>query len=152
MDWLTPKLDPRRIVYIGLRDVEEAERRILNDLNISAYYMSDVDDKGIKEVVNEALQHVDPEGVRNIHLSFDIDALDPSEATATGTPVRGGLTLREGLQLCDMLQKTGRLQALDMVEVNPQLGNALEVKTTVESAALLIYSALGLRDIVSFHT
>jgi len=152
MDWIKPKLDPRRIVYIGLRDVEESERKILRDLKISTYYMSDVDNMGMKEVVNEALEHVDPEGIRKIHLSFDIDALDPSEASATGTPVRGGLSLREGMFLCDMLHKTGRLQALDMVEVNPKLGNSQDVKTTVESAALLIYSALGLRNIVSFHT
>ena len=84
MDWIKPKLDPRRIVYIGLRDVEESERKILRDLKISTYYMSDVDNMGMKEVVNEALEHVDPEGIRKIHLSFDIDALDPSEASATG--------------------------------------------------------------------
>ena len=152
MDWITPRLDPARIVYIGLRDVEEAERSILTRLNIAAYYMSDIDRLGISNVISEALEKMDPDGRRKIHLSFDIDALDPSEASATGTPVRGGLTLREGMTVCDLIQRTGRLSAMDIVEVNPRLGDTVEVKKTVDSAALLIYSALGLRDTVSFHS
>jgi len=152
MDWIKPRLDPRRIVYIGLRDVEEEERKILQKFNIPAYFMSDIDNLGINDVVREALEKVDATGSNNIHLSFDIDALDPVEASATGTPVRGGLTLREGMHLCDMIQRTGRLTAMDLVEVNPRLGGHLEAQKTVESAVLLIYSALGLRDIVSFHT
>ena len=95
---------------------------------------------------------VTPESNKNIHLSFDIDALDPCEASATGTPVRGGLTLREGMLLCDMVHNTGRLVAMDMVEVNPRLGNTQQVNTTVESASFIIYSALGLRNTISFHT
>ena len=152
MDWIRPCLDPRRIVYIGLRDVEEAERQILQKLNIPAYFMSDIDKLGINDVVKEALDTVDETGTSKIHLSFDIDALDPMEASATGTPVRGGLTLREGMHICDMIQRTGRLTAMDLVEVNPRLGGHLEAQRTVESAALLVYSALGLRDIVSFHS
>ena len=152
MDWITPGLDTSRLVYIGLRDVEEEERKILEKLSITAYYMSDVDRLGINHVVSEALTRLDKSGTRNIHLSFDIDALDPVEASATGTPVRGGLSLREGMTVCDMIQRTGRLSAMDLVEINPRLGDEREVMKTVESAQLLIYSALGLRDIVSFHT
>ena len=152
MDWITPRLDTSRLVYIGLRDVEEEERKILEKLSITAYYMSDVDRLGINHVVSEALTRLDKSGTRNIHLSFDIDALDPVEASATGTPVRGGLSLREGMTVCDMIQRTGRLSAMDLVEINPRLGDEREVMKTVESAQLLIYSTLGLRDIVSFHT
>lgn len=152
MDWMTPRLDPSRIVYIGLRDVEDEERNILKRLNISAYYMSDIDRMGITNIVSETLIHLDKTGTKNIHLSFDIDALDPQDASATGTPVRGGLTLREGMTLCEMLHRTGRLRSMDLVEVNPRLGDKTEVATTVESANFLIYSALGLRNLVSFHT
>ena len=151
MDWITPRLKPSRIAYIGLRDVEEAERSILRDLNIPSFFMSDIDRLGVCNVVTEALRRIDPDGCRNIHLSFDIDALDPSDASATGTPVRGGLSLREGMAVCDMISSTGRLTAVDLVEVNPRLGDRDEVQRTVESASLLIYSVLGLRDLVSFH-
>ena len=151
MNWITARLKPSRIAYIGLRDVEEAERNVLRALNIPSFFMSDIDRLGVSDVVTEALRRIDPDGCRNIHLSFDIDALDPCDASATGTPVRGGLSLREGMTVCDMIHRTGRLTAMDLVEVNPRLGGCDEVKKTVESASLLIFSALGLRDLVSFH-
>jgi len=152
LSWLQPRLKAARLVYIGLRDVEREERRALERLNIPAYFMSDVDRLGLTRVVEDSLQRVDSEASRRIHLSFDIDALDPSEAPATGTPVRGGLTLREGMTLCDMLHSTGRLQAVDLVEINPLLVTRQhEVDRTVQAALHLIYSALGLRDVVSFH-
>merc|ERR1719318_510584 len=80
LKWLKPQLLPSRLVYIGLRDVEEEEKNILQNLNIAAFYMSDVDALGIAKVVEEALARVDPLEKRNIHLSFDIDALDPEDA------------------------------------------------------------------------
>ena len=104
------------------------------------------------QVTKRAIRAINPNNDRPLHVSFDIDALDPSEASATGTPVRGGLTLREGMTVCDLIQRTGRLSAMDIVEVNPRLGDTVEVQKTVDSAALLIYSALGLRDTVSFHS
>lgn len=88
LSWLQPRLEADRLVYIGLRDVEREERRALERLNIPAYFMSDVDRLGLTRVVEDSLQRVDSEASRRIHLSFDIDALDPSEAPATGTPVR----------------------------------------------------------------
>ena len=147
MSWLTPKLSPSRLVYVGLRDVDENEREILEDLNIKTFYMADVDRLGIVKVVQEALESVDPHGERNIHLSFDIDALDPADAPATGTVVRGGLTLREGLTLCDMIHRTGRLKAVDLVEVNPSLAsNQLDAAKTVNAANNILLAALGLRN------
>merc|ERR1712183_19897 len=107
----------------------------------------DVDKLGIVNVVNEALAIVDPREERNIHLSFDIDVLDPDEAPATGTAVRGGLTLREGLTLCDIVHSTGRLRAVDMVEVNPKLGSDMkDVATTVNAANNIILAAMGHRS------
>jgi len=147
LSWLTPRLSPSRLVYIGLRDVEEKEKEILRNLNISAFYMADVDRNGIVKVVEEALARVDPLGKRNIHLSFDIDALDPADAPATGTAVRGGLTLREGLTLCDMVNSTGRLQVVDMVEVNPSLATDIKAASrTVNAANNILLAALGYRN------
>lgn len=134
-------------MYVGLRDVEEREREVLIELGITAFYMADVDRLGIVKVVEEALASVDPLGNRNIHLSFDIDALDPVEAPATGTAVRGGLTMREGLTLCDMVYRTGRLKAVDMVEVNPGLASNLgEATRTVNAANNILLAALGFRN------
>jgi len=147
LSWLTPMLSPSQLVYVGLRDVDEKEQEILENLNIKAFYMQDVDRLGIEKVVKEALDSVDPHGERNIHLSFDIDALDPMDAPATGTPVRGGLTLREGLTLCDLVYRTGRLKAVDMVEVNPSLANSdTEKARTVTAANNILLAALGFRN------
>jgi arginase len=127
--------------------VEEEEKKTLKNLNIAAFYMADVDRLGIVKVVEEALAGVDPLGKRNIHLSFDIDALDPADAPATGTAVRGGLTLREGLTLCDMVNSTGRLRAMDLVEVNTSLASEKEdANRTVNAANNIILAAMGFRS------
>ena len=86
-DWVKPILRPSRIVYIGLRDVDAGEKRILRDNGIKAFSMHEVDKYGIGTVVEMALDHVNPKRDLPIHLSFDVDALDPSVAPSTGTPV-----------------------------------------------------------------
>lgn len=85
--WIQTILKPERLVYIGLRDVDSGEKKILREHNIKAFSMHDVDRYGIGKVVDMALDHVNPDRDRPIHLSFDVDALDPSVAPATGTPV-----------------------------------------------------------------
>ena len=85
--WVKPILKPHRIVYIGLRDVDAGEKRILRENHIKAFSMHEVDRYGIGRVVEMALDHVNPGRDRPIHLSFDVDALDPSVAPSTGTPV-----------------------------------------------------------------
>jgi arginase len=86
--WCKPLLKPERIVYIGLRDVDAGEKRLLKEQNIKAFSMHEVDKYGIGKVVEMALDHVNPDRDRPIHLSFDVDALDPTVAPSTGTPVR----------------------------------------------------------------
>ncbi|KAG6877728.1 hypothetical protein C0993_004545 [Termitomyces sp. T159_Od127] len=85
--WVKPLLKADRLVYIGLRDVDAGEKRILREKNIKAFSMHEVDKYGIGKVVEMALDHVNPNRDRPIHLSFDVDALDPSVAPSTGTPV-----------------------------------------------------------------
>jgi len=131
--WIKPLLTPDRIVYIGLRDVDPGEKRILREHNIKGFSMHEVDKYGIGKVVQMALDHVNPGRHRPIHLSFDVDALDPSVAPSTGTPVsivfknhpiailtigyqvRGGLTFREGHYICEEIAETGLLVALDLM-------------------------------------
>ena len=85
--WVQPILRPERLVYIGLRDVDPGEKKILREYNIKAFSMHEVDKYGIGKVVDMALDHINPKRDRPIHLSFDVDALDPSVAPSTGTPV-----------------------------------------------------------------
>lgn len=130
--WVPPVLDPSRIVYIGLRDVDSGEKRILKEQGIKAFSMHEVDRWGIGRVVEMALEHVNPKRDRPVHLSFDVDALDPSVAPSTGTPVRGGLTFREGHYICEAIYETGLLVALDLM-VNPHLLPLNSLLTVVDA-------------------
>lgn len=140
--WLKPehKLSHKKLVYIGLRDVDAAEKRILRDNGIKAFSMHDIDRHGIGRVMEMALAHIGTD--TPIHLSFDVDALDPMWAPSTGTPVRGGLTLREGDYICECVHETGSLIAVDLVEVNPQLMEH-GAQETVRAGCSLVRCALG---------
>lgn len=145
--WLPnpPLNSPRRLVYIGLRDVDAGERKILRDLNIKAFTMHHVDKFGIGKVMEMALDYLNDDTSRRdrpIHLSFDVDALDPSVAPSTGTPVRGGLTFREGHYICETVAETGALVAMDIVEVNPSLEEHA-AEQTIAVGCSLVRSALG---------
>ncbi|KAJ3043832.1 Arginase, catabolizes arginine to ornithine and urea, partial [Rhizophlyctis rosea] len=128
--WLKPCLPTSRIVFIGLRDVDAGEKKLLKQHNIKAYSMSDVDKHGIGNIMEMALDYLGRECP--LHLSFDVDALDPTVAPATGTPVRGGLTFREGHYICESVAETGRLVAVDLMEVNPTLGDQASLIQTVQ--------------------
>lgn len=133
-------VSPARVVYIGLRDVEEGEQAIIDALGMREYPMHTVRkrNRDIAGIIAEALQAVDPEGRRPIHCSFDVDGLDPLYAPSTGTAVQDGLTLDEGVEIVSLLRDTGRLFAMDLVEVNPALGTEQDVVTTLASAGRLI--------------
>uniref|UniRef100_A0A0B6ZSF2 Arginase n=1 Tax=Arion vulgaris TaxID=1028688 RepID=A0A0B6ZSF2_9EUPU len=133
-EWCKPCISVRDIVYIGLRDVDPAERLIIEKFGIFSHSMQEVDKYGIKEVLERALNQVDPSGTRPIHLSFDVDAMDPSLTPATGTPVPGGLSLRECFYLAEEIANTGRLSVLDIAEVNPLLSTEEKRKLTVSTA------------------
>ncbi|XP_047479393.1 arginase, hepatic-like [Penaeus chinensis] len=118
-------------------------RRIIKDMGIQAFWASDVERVGLSAVLGMCMEHLQPSEKRPLHISFDIDALDPVEAPSTGTPVRGGLTLREGLNIVEVARATGHLRAFDMVEVNPDLGNQNDANLTSQAARLVILSALA---------
>lgn len=134
------KISVTKLVYIGLRDVDRGEKKILRDNNIKAFSMHDIDRHGIGRVVEMALAHIGSD--TPIHLSFDVDALDPMWAPSTGTPVRGGLTLREGDYIAECVHESGQLIAMDLVEVNPSLEVA-GASETVRAGMSLVKCALG---------
>lgn len=142
--WMKPFLSSRDLVYIGLRDIDPGEHIILKNLGIQYFTMRDIDRMGIQRVMEVTLDHLLARKQRPIHLSFDIDAFDPSLAPATGTPVSGGLTYREGIYITEEIHNTGLLSAMDLVEVNPVLGASRgEVESTAGLAVDVIASSLG---------
>jgi arginase len=134
-----PKLDPRNVVLIGLRSVDREEANVLNDSRVTYYTMRDVDELGMSAIMDEALQRVG-KGTDEVHLSFDLDVVDPRYAPGTGTTVEGGLTYRESHLAMEILADSGVLGSLEFVEVNPLLDTG---NTTGSFAAGLICSALG---------
>ncbi|PBC29529.1 arginase-1 [Apis cerana] len=143
MDWQKPMLSIRNVAYIGLREVDSYERLVIEKFGITAFGMEDIERYGIHDVTYMALNKIDPNDSRSIHVSFDIDSLDPLEAPCTGTPVRGGLSLREAIHLMEVLYRTKRLNALDIVEINPYIGNKYDVGLTVKAAIHIIQAGFG---------
>ncbi|KAH7350287.1 hypothetical protein BKA66DRAFT_516456 [Pyrenochaeta sp. MPI-SDFR-AT-0127] len=134
------RLSTKKLVYIGLRDIDRGEKKILRENGIKAFSMHDIDRHGIGKVMDMALGWIGSD--TPIHLSFDVDAIDPMWAPSTGTPVRGGLTLREGDFIAECVAETGSLIALDLVEVNPSL-DAEGAGDTVRAGCSIVRCALG---------
>ena len=136
-----PSVLPEHTVLLGIRNLDEKEKQIVRDSGVHAFTMSEIDRRGIYEVFREALAIATADGAL-LHLSFDLDSVDPLVAPGVGTPVRGGLSYREAHLIMETAAECGALTTLDLVEVNPILdtGNA-----TAELATELALSALGQR-------
>jgi len=131
-DWFTPCLKETEIVYIGLRDIDPDERDLLRKHNIKVYTPYDIIDKGgIANVMTETLAYLDADKDSStpIHISWDVDACDPSFITATGTKARCGLTEAESHYILRRIARTGNLVSIDMVEVNPEIETNKENRT-----------------------
>jgi arginase len=136
-----PKVNPRSVVLIGLRDVDALERLRVRESGVNVFTMRDIDERGLREVMERALAIASDE-TGGIHLSFDMDAVDPDEAPGVGTPVRGGMTYREAHLAMEIICDSGSLLSMELVEVNPVLD---EANRTANLAVELILSALGKR-------
>ncbi|WP_376795321.1 arginase [Thermogemmatispora sp.] len=134
-----PKVNPRNIAIVGARDLDPGERELLRANRVHVFTMTDIDRRGISAIMEEAIAVAGHNG-RRIHLSLDLDALDPSEAPGVGTPVRGGLSYREAHLSMELLAACGQLCSLDVVEVNPILDRE---NATASLAVGLVLSALG---------
>ncbi|MDB5027402.1 MAG: Arginase [Candidatus Eremiobacteraeota bacterium] len=132
-------VDPQRMAFIGLRDVDEGEKRAIRELGVKAFAMSDIDRLGMSRVIDEALAIV-ADGEDSVHISFDMDGVDPREAPGVGTPVPGGITYREAHLLMEAVAGSGTLGSLEITETNPILDS--ENRTAI-LAVELILSALG---------
>lgn len=143
LEWLKPTISANRIAFIGLRDLDPGEKYILDKLNMTAYSIHEVDRYGITEVLARSMDAINPKGDRPIHLSFDIDSLDPFLTPSTGTAVAGGLTYREGMYIVEEIADTGMMSAMDLVEVNPTIGTQEDKERTINCAISLIGGALG---------
>ncbi len=136
-----PKIDPRNVVLIGVRDLDPGERATLKKSCVTVYTMRDLDERGMRDVVDEAIG-IASNDTAGIHVSFDLDVVDPEDAPGTGTPVWGGITYREAHLAMEMLADRASIVALDLVEVNPVLDTQ---NMTGILAAELAMSALGKR-------
>ncbi|WP_347261918.1 arginase [Rudaea sp.] len=112
-----PMLDKNDIRQIGIRSVDEGEKKFVHDVGLDIYDMRYIDEIGIKRAMEEALDGVD--AATHVHVSFDVDFLDPGIAPGVGTRVRGGPGYREAQLVMEMIADTGRLASLDIVELNP---------------------------------
>ena len=138
--WTLPAVDPARVALVGVRSLDDAERAVLRDLGAAVYTMSDLDRLGVEHAMREALAHV--EGPGFVHVSLDMDVVDPSDAPGVGTPVRGGLTYREAHLAMELVAESGLAGSVEVVEVNPILDRENE---TARLAVELVASALGAR-------
>jgi arginase len=138
--WGLPAVAPGRVALVGIRALDEGERDLLGRLDARVFTMSDVDRLGVERAVREALTHVAGPGF--VHVSLDMDAVDPDVAPGVGTPVRGGLSYREAHLVMELVAESGLASSLDVVEVNPILDRENE---TGKLAVELVASALGAR-------
>ena len=136
-----PKIAPRHAVIVGLRDVDAKEKPQVRDSGIRAYTMRDIDERGLRAVMDEAIR-IASAGTAGIHLSLDMDFCDPADAPGVGTPVRGGATYREAHLAMEMICDSRRVISMEVVEVNPVID---ERNRTADFAVELIMSGLGKR-------
>ena len=137
----SPKVAVRNTVLIGVRDVDPGERENLKRLGVTVFTIREIDERGMRDVVNEAIV-LAGDGTAGIHLSFDLDVVDPEDAPGTGTPVWGGITYREAHLAMEIISERAPLIAMDLVEVNPVLDTR---NLTGVLAVELTQSALGKR-------
>jgi arginase len=115
-----PKVDPRHTVLLGVRDLDPGERDLLRRSGVTVFTIREIDERGMRDIVSEAAR-VAGDGTAGIHLSFDLDVVDPEDAPGTGTPVDGGISYREAHLAMEILGDLAEIVAVDLVEVNPLL-------------------------------
>jgi len=138
---LGPKVQAQNVALIGIRSLDAREKEIVRRSGVHVYTMMDIDRRGISIVLEEALGHV-LDGTAGVHVSLDVDGLDPEIAPGVGTPVRGGLSYRESHLAMEMVAESEKLLGFDLVEVNPILDAH---NATAELGCELVLSAFGKR-------
>ncbi|WP_088036216.1 arginase [Evansella clarkii] len=134
-----PKIKPENIAIVGARSLDEGEKELIREKGIKVFTMHEIDRLGMTTVMEEAISHVS-RNTDGLHLSFDLDALDPQDAPGVGTPVVGGTTYREAHLAMEILAERNIVTSAEFVEVNPILDNKNQ---TAEAAVALIGSLFG---------
>ena len=139
-EWPLPSVDPTRVALVGTRELDPGERDLLHERGVTVFTMADLDRLGVEHALRESLERVAGDGF--VHVSLDLDAVDPEEAPGVGTPVRGGLSYREAHLALELVAESRLAGSFDLVEVNPILDRE---NTTGRLAVELAASALGAR-------
>ncbi len=139
MGGFAPKIDPRKTVLAGIRDVDALEKPHVRASGVRAFTMRDLDERGLRAVIQDAIA-IAGDGTAGFHVSLDMDAVDPREAPGVGTPVRGGMTYREAHLAMELICDSGRMRSMEVVEVNPVFD---EGNRTAALAVELVMSAFG---------
>jgi arginase len=139
-DWTLPAIAPGRLALVGVRSLDKGERELLRELDAKVFTMSEVDRLGIETCMRQAIAHTT--GAAFLHVSFDMDVVDPDHAPGVGTPVRGGFSYREAHLAMEIVAESGLADSFDVVEVNPILDRE---NATGQLAVELVASALGAR-------
>ncbi len=137
----SPKIEPRRTVLIGVRELDPGERETLKKSGVTVFTIREVDERGMRDVVSDAIG-IAGEGTAGIHLSFDLDVVNPDDAPGVGTALWGGITYREAHLAMEILGERAKILSLDLVEVNPVLDTR---NMTGNLAVELAQSLLGKR-------
>jgi arginase len=135
-----PKIKPENVVIIGARDLDEGEKVLIKKLGVKVYTMHEIDRLGMAQVMEEAIAYIESLGTDGVHLSLDLDALDPHDAPGVGTPVLGGISYRESHLAMEILAEADILTSCEFVEVNPILD---QKNTTANVAVALMGSLFG---------
>lgn len=136
--WIRSCLPARNLAYVGIRDLDPPEKDFLKKLDILSYDVRDVQYHGMEEIMSRVLYHLNPLNENSLHISFDVDAMDPTHAPSTGTPAPEGLSLLDSIILWKVAMKTGQVGAIDVVEFNPLLGSSNDVRRTADTTKQLI--------------
>jgi arginase len=139
-EWKLPAIETGKLALVGVRSLDQGERELLKRLDAKVFTMSEVDRNGIDTCMREALEHAG--GGAFLHVSLDMDVVDPDYAPGVGTPVRGGLSYREAHLAMEVVAEAGAIDSIDVVEVNPVLDRE---NATGKLAVELVASALGAR-------
>jgi arginase len=139
----SPAIDPSMVRYIGIRSVDEGEKRLVHEAGLKVFDMRHIDEYGMRRTLEQALDGIDAD--THLHVSFDVDYLDPGIAPGVGTTVAGGPTYREAQLGMEMIHDTGRLSSLDIVEMNPAFDDH---NRTANVAVALVESLFGKSTLV----
>ncbi len=137
----SPMVHPKNVALVGIRSVDAMERLNVRKSGIMCFTMRDIDERGMRSVMDEAIR-IASNGTEGLHVSLDMDSIDPSEAPGVGTPVKGGLSYREAHLALEMISDSRKLLSIDCVEVNPVIDDA---NRTAILAVEFLTSALGKR-------